>query len=52
MKLPQILHRKILILKVYLERDRPTASTLYILWQGHAKNLLFLLLAINCEPLM
>ena len=31
----------IVIFKAWLERDRPTASTQWILWQGHVKNQLF-----------
>ena len=41
-KLPQISHiHKNRNFKVKLERDRPTARSLSILWQGHVRNLLF-----------
>ena len=32
---------KIVIFQVYLQLFRPTASALYILWQGHIRNTLF-----------
>ena len=32
---------KVVILRVYLQLFRPTASTLYILWQGHVRNTFF-----------
>ena len=32
---------KIVIFQVYLQLFRPTASSIYILWQGHVRNTLF-----------
>ena len=43
---------KIVILKLQLERsrDKSTDFTLYVLWQGHGKNLFFFIFG-SCEPI-
>ena len=40
---------KFVIFQVYLQLFRPTASSLYILWQGHVKDNLFHF--ASCKPL-
>ena len=40
---------KIIIFQVYLQLFRPAASSLWILWQGHVRNTLFIF--ASCEPL-